>query len=527
MKRDLAVGLWILLLTFGLLLCGLPLSAQTVQRNAFVIHEIKHDTSLPLRELARNAPATEPQGQRTLFPVRATHFTGTTSAVDPVVQTEVLPLVSASTILNFDGVGGTAAGGVFPPDTNGSVGGSQFVLITNFDYEVFDKATGAIDLGPARINTVWSGFGGQCQTNNGGDPIALWDKLAQRWVLEQLEYFVSGQNLVCVAVSTTSDATGSYNRYSFNFGSSLPDYPKIGVWPDAYYLSVNSFGAGFAEPCALNRTAMLSGQTATMVCFSPNSQNFSFLPSDMDGVTQPPAGAPAHFIQIGNGTTTLNYWDFHVDFVNTANSTFTGPNTITVPSYSLACGGFGSCEPQPSPGEKLDSLGDRLMYRNAYRNFGDHETMLVSHSVKPGSGATSQGAARWYEFRATPPGSTFTLFQSGTFQNKTMSIWMSSVAMDKNGDIALGASASSSSLKPAILYTGRVPTDTLGKLESAKVIAKGTGVQTGGGSRWGDYSSMSIDPADDCTFWYAQEYYLANGTNWISHVASFKFDSCN
>jgi hypothetical protein len=520
------VGSRIHTLIFALLLAGIPLSAQIVQRNPIVIHEIKHDVSLPLRDLARNTPPTEPSGQHTLFPVRATHFTGTTSAKDPAVQTEVLPLVRTTTILNFDGVNGTTAGGVYPPDTNGSVGSTQFVLITNFDYEVFDKTTGALQLGPARINSVWSGFGGQCESDNGGDPIALWDKMGQRWVLEQLEYFVGNQNLVCVAVSTSSDATGSYNRYSFSFGSSLPDYPKLGVWPDAYYLSVNSFGAGFAEPCALDRAAMLAGQAATMVCFSPNSQNFSFLPSDVDGTTLPPAGAPDHFLEIGNGTNTLNYWDFHVDFVNTKNSTFTGPHTITVPSYSLACGGFSDCEPQPSPGESLDSLGDRLMYRNAYRNFGDHETMLVSHSVKPGSGATSQGAMRWYEFRATPPGSTFTLYQAGTYQNKNISLWMGSVAMDKAGDIALGMSASSSSLNPAIVYTGRIPADPLGKMESPKIVAKGTGVQVNGGGRWGDYSSMSIDPADDCTFWYSQEYYNSNGTNWVSHVASFKFGGC-
>jgi hypothetical protein len=147
--------------------------------------------------------------------------------------------------------------------------------------------------------------------------------------------------------------------------------------------------------------------------------------------------------------------------------------------------------------------------------------------VKPGSGSTAVAATRWYELRATPPGSTFTLYQAGTFQNPTASLWMASIAMDKQGNIAMGMSAASkTTLKPSILYTGRVPTDPLGKMEAPFIVAKGTAVQTGS-NRWGDYSSMSVDPADDCTFWYTQEYYKgSNGTNWMTHMVSFKFTGC-
>lgn len=510
-----------------LLLClAVPGWAASVQHNPRVTFEVKHDVSLPLAVMAKNAPLPKPGITEMREHRSPKHFFSISNAPDPVAQTEILPDVNTINLLSFDAITRAQAGAI-PPDTNGSVGGTQYVLISNFDYAVYDKTTGGTILAPTRINVIWSGFGGQCQTSNGGDPIVLWDKMAQRWLVEQLEYFGS-ENLVCAAVSTSPDATGSYNRYSFSFGGNLPDYPHMAVWPDAYYLAVNSFGFGYGQPCALDRNAMLAGTAATMICFPPNSSNFGFLPSDLDGTIPPPAGAPNHFLELGNNTSSLNEYDFHVDFANPANSTFTGPHVISVPNYGLLCGGGGgACVHQPSGGSLLDALGDRLMYRNAYRNFGDHEAMVVNHAVRPGGTSTADAATRWYEFRATPAGSSFGLYQAGTMQDKAISIWMGSVAMDKQGNIALGAAAvSSTTVKPTIGYTGRVPSDPLGKMESPKIVVKGTGVQTGS-NRWGDYSSMSVDPADDCTFWYAQEYYQANGSNWIIHVNSFKFKGCN
>jgi len=524
MTRSGAVRLCALMLAVGLLLWVVPAGAVNVQRNPQVIHEIKHDVSLPLSVMARNAPPPIP-GIIVMREHRSPkHIFGNTTAVDKMVQTEILPEVSTTNLLNFDGINGNQ-GGAIPPDTNGSIGSTQYVLITNFDYAVYDKTTGAQLLPPTRIHNIWSGFGGQCGSQDGGDPIVVWDKLAQRWLVSQLEYFST--DVVCIAVSTSADATGTYNRYAFTFNTGLPDYPKFGVWPDGYYLSVNSFGQGYGEPCAFDRNAMLAGTTATMVCFAPVPPNFGYLPSDLDGSTPPPTGAPNHYVELGSSNTTLNEFDFHVDFANPQNSTFIGPHTITVPAYTVLCGGGGgACISQPSPGSLLDAIGDRLMFRLAYRNFGDHESLLVVHSVKPGSGSSAGAATRWYELRATPVGGSYALYQGGTFQNKTISLFMGSAAMDKMGDIALGMSAVSTSVKPSIVYTGRVPTDPLGKMESMQAVAKGTGVQTGT-NRWGDYSAMSIDPVDDCTFWYAQEYYKANGENWISHVVSFKFNSCN
>ncbi|MBZ5704028.1 MAG: hypothetical protein LAN63_01620 [Acidobacteriia bacterium] len=524
MQSTGAASLRRLLLFSCLLLWIVPAPAQEVQRGARVIQPTRQDVSLPLRELATYPPPLQPRLQ-TLFPKHPLRPSGS-AGVDTAVQQLVLPNVTTTNLLNFDGISGTMAGGATPPDTNGSVGGTQFVEIVNFDFAVYDKTTGAVLLAPTRINTIWAGFGGLCETIAGGDPVVLWDKAAQRWLLTELSYNGTlTSNFVCIAVSTSSDAAGSYNRYAYSFGTTLPDYPKYGIWPDAYYLSVNAFGAGFGEPCALDRTAMLAGATAAMICFPAKSPNSSFLPSDMDGTTPPPAGAPNHFVELGTSGTTLNEFDFHVDFVNPTNSTFTGPNAITVKSYSLACGG-GTCIKQPSPGTTLDSLGDRLMFRLAYRNFGDHESMVVAHSVKPSGTSTALSAVRWYELRSTPPGGKFSVFQQGTFQNKNISLWMGSIAMDKVGDIALGMSASNTSVKPTVVYTGRVPGDPAGMLESPKVVVKGTGVQSGS-NRWGDYSSMSVDPADDCTFWYSQEYAKTNGTNWATRMVSFKFNSCH
>jgi hypothetical protein len=513
----------------------IPAAAQNGQRGAFVIHEVNHDVSLPLRDLAQTANNSMPTTARTLVPGRRpTAFTSASAQPDAAAQHVTLPTVGTTNLLNFAGLGGSQSGGAYPPDTNGAVGSTQFVETVNVSYAVYDKTTGALQLGPVILDTIWSGFSGSlCNTVSGGDPVVLWDRAAQRWLVTELAYNGSlTSNYLCVAVSTSADATGSYNRYAFSMGNNLPDYPKYSIWPDAYYVSMNIFGnGGFtfsgAQPCALDRAAMISGGTATMVCITPNASNYSFLPTDWDGATAPPSGAPNHFFQLFTGTT-LQQYDFHVDFVNPTNSTFTGPKTITVTSWTQICTTTRACIPQPSPGEKVDSLGDRLMFRAAYRNFGSYESVTLSHTVKPGTGSTAVGAARWYELRATPVGGTFSAFQQGTFQNPKISVWMPSIAQDKVGDIAMGMSASSTTVKPSVVYSGRVPTDPAGKLEAPFVVAHGAGVQQSGANRWGDYSSMSIDPSDDCTFWYSQEYYTANSSaNWATRINSFKFPSCH
>jgi len=491
----------------------------------YVIKENKHDVSPPLRQMAEPTPLAKKIVERPEHAAPPVPFKAMPGP-DPVIQMDgdISSPVPTKKVLSFDGITGSQ-GGAIPPDTNGAVGTTQFVLITNFDYSVYDKTNGHLILGPTRIHNIFKGFGGQCESGDGGDPIVLFDHLANRWLVQQLEYVSSDQ--MCIAVSTSDDATGSYNRYVFTF-TGLPDYPKFGVWPDAYYLSFNFFGSGWAEPCAVDRTAMLAGQTATIVCFGSNAPNFGLLPADLDGPTPPPAGAPNHYVELGNSSTTLSEFDFHVDFANPKNSTFTGPHSITVKNYVKLCGGGGgACIPQPPGGSLLDALGNETMFRNAYRNFGDHEAMVFSHSVAPGKGSTAVSAERWYELRATPVGGSFSLYQSGTYQNATNNYWMGSIAMDKMGDIALGFSVDNkTNLPPSIRYTGRIPSDPLNKMHKSKMPVKGTKVQTSS-NRWGDYSNMSVDPVDDCTMWYVQEYGKNGGENWQSAVTAFKFNNCN
>lgn len=498
------------------------------QSRMIVRQEIKHDVSPPVRDLPDARISQAGERKVLLNPARILGAAANPQLIDPLVaQSELLrheaPDLQATVLLKFDGTRDSCC---VPPDTNGSPGTTQYVETVNLSYTVFDKTTGAVIQSTRRFYTLFTGFGGQCENGPGySDPVVLWDKAAQRWFISYITYNTNPlSSTECIAVSTSADATGSYNRYGFSYGNALGDYPKFGVWPDAYYASYNTFSPGFAgaRACAYDRTKMLAGQAATAVCFQKGQADYSLLPSDLDGATAPPAGSPNYFVELdGVSFTQLDLFKFHVDFVTPNNSTFTGPTKFNIASWKQICPGTRSCIPQPAPGEKVDSLGDRLMFRNAYRNFGDHETLVLSHTVDVGTGTAG---VRWYEVRS--PGSNPSVFQQGTFK-KVPNLWMGSIGQDKNGDIALGFSVSSSSVFPSVKITGRVPSDPAGTMQKPKQVGTGSAVQTGGSNRWGDYSSMSIDPADDCTFWYAQEYYKVQGNDWHTRVAKFKFNACN
>src|SRR6266403_1672610 len=510
----------VLPLFFVVLATAVPAPAQQTGSNPTVIPPVSYDISPPLVDLVASAPPKAPTSRRNIPLRQLARPTPTPPASvtqDQALQQLSLPLVSTSPGLDFDGIG---ADGVAPPDTNGSVGATQFVQIVNVEYAVYNKTSSALLLGPTPIHNIWSGFNGDCANADGSDPVVLYDKSAQRWVVGQMNVKL---NAYCMAVSTTSDATQSYYRYEFSFGSNTPDYPKLAVWRDAYYWTANTFSGTStfvgANSCAFDRATMLSGGPANAICMQQNSSVDSLLPADLDGTTPPPTGEPNFYLQMV-APSNLNLFKFHVDFTTPSNSTFTGPTAIPVAPFSEACGG-GTCIPQPGTTQQLDSLGDRLMFRLAYRNFGDHESLVVNHSVMAGSSV----GVRWYEIRS--PNVTPTVFQQGTFSPDSQYRWMGSIAMDQSGDIAVGYSASSSSNFPAVRYTGRVPSDPAGTMESENSIIEGTGSQTNGSSRWGDYSGMSVDPADDCTFWYTNEYLTTNGSfNWKTRIGSFKFTSC-
>jgi hypothetical protein len=499
--------------------------SAAAQSKVRVIREVKHDVSAPLAELDRRTPAQpyrfSPRVLKILPTAPGDNLNPSSYMLpDGALQANSLPPVAANLGLNIDGLGLGQYGFVLdsaPPDTNGAVGATQYVQWVNAEFAVFDKISGAIVGGPTEGNALWAGFGGGCEENNDGDPVVQYDKIANQWIMTQFSVSTTPY-MECIAVSTTSDATGTYNRYAFSLGDSdYPDYPKLGVWPDAYYMSFNVFlddnsFLGTAA-CALDRNAMLAGNDAQMVCFEQPSTVASLLPSDMDGTIQPAAGEPAFFMNFGKNV--LQLWTFHVDFTTPTNSTFTGPALLPVLAFTKRC--LHSCVVQPGTTQLLDALGDRPMYRLAYRQFPNGvESLVFNHSIASG--------LRWYEIRN--PNGTPTVFQQGTFAPDTSTRWMGSIAMDQSGDMALGYSVSSKSVYPSVYFTGRVATDAPGSMEGEQLIVSGLGSQDHL-NRWGDYSAMTVDPVDDCTFWYTQEYVQSTGSfNWNSRIASFSFPNC-
>ncbi|HUW53595.1 MAG TPA: hypothetical protein VMV99_09310 [Rhodanobacter sp.] len=522
--------------TIGLSLIAIATAHAATVRSPEVTRATHHDTLPSLRgvmprpdDFIKNSHA---------YPARPLPLIGAPgSQGDGALQTATSGSFAPTLGAGFDGVGQGFSGpqGTFtvnsaPPDTNGAVGATQYFQIVNTGFAVFDKATKAVIYGPVPTNTLWNGFGGPCEADNDGDAVVVYDKAANRWVVSQFAV-TAAPYFQCVAVSATSDATGAWYRYAFPYGSVFPDYPKMGVWPDAYYETFNMFNNGTtfagAKLCAYDRNAMLSGAAATQQCFQLSTSYGGVLPADLDGSTAPPAGSPNYMLNFTSNA--LNLWRFHVDWANTANTTLTGPISIPVASFAEACSG-GTCIPQTGTRQKLDSLADRLMFRLAYRNFGDHESLVVNHSVKVGTQHKNPyTGVRWYEIRN--PGTTPVVYQQSTFSPDSDYRWMGSVAMDKLGDMALGYSVSSSAIHPAIRYTGRLASDPLNTMQAENSIIEGLGSQSGSGrnrlSRWGDYSAMTVDPTDDCTFWYTTEYLQTTGAfNWNTRIGSFKFPGC-
>ncbi|MBZ5666834.1 MAG: choice-of-anchor D domain-containing protein, partial [Acidobacteriia bacterium] len=540
MKEEKVTTKRVAVLAFLTILClALPTfakQAKTVTKGPIVIQEFKHDTGPLLREVAPLLPEYGTPGEHEIPNKVNPNYRRQNNAgqEDPVLQkAENSPsLQTPNFSLEFEGISdANSFCNCEPPDNDGAPGLNQYVQYINVAYEVFDKSGNQV-LGPLRGNSFWSGFGGSCQADNSGDPIVRFDAMAQRWVVSQFAINSSGNDFECVAVSTTSDATGSYNRYAFSFAA-FPDYPKMSVWPDAYYFTFNNFnlaGTAFlgANVCAADRSKMLTGAAATLQCFAQTSNDFGMLPSDLDGPTPPPAGTPNFVMELDpSGSANIDMFKFHVDFVTPTNSTFTGPTLIPIASYTDLCPTQqrGRCVKQPTSGsDLLESLAGRLMFRLVYRNFPDHSVLLTSHSVQAGT----SGGVRWYEIRTPETGPT--VFQQGTFAPDSQYRWMPGIAMDAQQNIAVGfsRSGSASGQFPSLVYAGRVPSDAAGTLESEVTLLAGTGSQTGGGDRWGDYTGMAIDPVDDCTFWFTEQYQTVNGGfDWHTAVGTFSFPGCS
>ncbi len=428
---------------------------------------------------------------------------------------------SSELLLSVNGVGNVNF--VIPPDTHGDVGPNHYMQMVNLSFAIWNKS-GTMVYGPASNKSLWNGFPGPWSNSNDGDPIVLYDEQADRWIASQfaLPNYPNGPFYEMIAVSQTGDPTGSWYRYAFQF-TNMPDYPKLGVWHNGYYLSVNSFSSGSLNwagtgVAALDRTKMLAGDpTASMIFFTTPSGGdpSSFLPADCDG-TPAPAGSPALFGYMRDGNPDrLVLYQLNADWTTPSNSTFSQLVTLNVQSFSASISGI----PQKGTSVKLDELSGRLMYRLQYRNFDAYQTMVTNHSVN----VAGHAGVRWYELRNS--GSGWQIYQQGTYSPDDTYRWMGSVAMNTYGDIALGYSASSSTLFPSIRFTGRRASDPLGEMTFAEQdIVAGGGSQTSSYERWGDYSMMSVDPVADSVFWYTQEYYTATSSqNWKTRIGSFTF----
>jgi hypothetical protein len=437
---------------------------------------------------------------------------------DPSLQLSFGPLQTDTTIQNFDGM---AAGGSVPPDTYGEAGLNCYFQVVNTSFAIYNKS-GVKIFGPVSNSAIWTGMP---NNENSGDAVVHWDENAQRWLFTQfsLPDYPNGPFYQMIAISQTPDPTGSWYRYQYEFAD-MPDYPKFGIWPDGYYMSANRFGAGGWKgngAYAYDRIAMLSGNPdAQRISFEISVGYVTLYPSDCDDYF-PAAGTPNYFAYIKtNGSQALGIYEFHADFSSPSNSTFGNLLTMPVTSFNTLQQGI----TQKGTAIKLETLGDRLMYRLQYRVFNGYSAMVVNHSVNAGS---NRAGVRWYELRKTS--GDWTIYQQSTYAPAdNNSRWMGSMAMDTAGTIALGYSVSGPDLYPAIRYTGRFKNDPLNQMTiSEKTIIHGGGCQTGswsGRSRWGDYSGMSVDPACPTTFWYTTEYYpVTSSSSWVTRIGSFTF----
>jgi len=472
-------------------------------------------------------------------------------ASTPYTQTSNYQPLGAAVLKNFEALGvgtpGYSVSGA-PPDTTLAVSPTQIVQWVNTQFAVYDKAGNPLLPAPGFLNgnQIWSALpaGSLCRQFNRGDPILQYDKFAQRWILSQFAFNADfSQNAQCFAVSTTSNALGSYVLYQYNFGNSLPDYGKLGVWTDAYYMSYNMFSNnannfGGGQACAYDRAAMIAGLPATQICFNSTTR-FSYLPADLDGFNLPPAGTPNYFLSwdwafLAAPPYTMQLTKFKPNFVTPALSTFDdgfGGPTFSFVGFDLGAGTLAACNdngnacvPQAGTTQRLDTLGSRHMYRLVYRKFGGHDALLVTQATDNVAGTAAD--LRWWEIR-NPGSAAPVVHQNSTYRPNADFRWMGSAAFDKVGNIGIGYSASSATMNPSIRIAGRRVTDPRNLLRTEITVQAGTGSQTLNLARWGDYSTMQTDPSDDCTLWYTTQYIGANGTfNWRTRIVGFKFPNC-
>jgi hypothetical protein len=441
---------------------------------------------------------------------------------DPAWQNFMGPVKgSKAPIVNFDG----ATSPYYPPDCNGTAGPNHYMQTINTVYTIYDK-TGTLVAGPTNINLLFGSVPGA--NRNDGDPIILYDEQADRWLVTEFSIPASGTNYMLMAVSTTNDPTGTWHQYSFPVDA-MPDYPKFSVWRDGYYMGDNNGGGH--DIYVFERSQMLTGGTAQQVGFHnpfrPQSvDGFMCVPPvDNDGVFAP-TGTPGMFIAfnddaIGGGTDQLWLYELSVDWTNPTASTFNRTQQLDVQPFSADFGPNWNNITQKGTSQKVDGIPQVIMNVPQYRNFGGYQTIVCCHTVNvDGNG---HAGVRWYELRKTT--GSWVVRQQGTYAPDNHNRWMGSIMLNGSNTLALGYSISSSSLYPGIRYCGQTPSafaNGSGVLDIAEdTIQAGANSQTGI-NRWGDYSLMCVDPADDQTFWFTDQY-IGSGGSRKTKIASFKF----
>jgi hypothetical protein len=390
---------------------------------------------------------------------------------------------------------------------NGDVGPSHFVQVANFSFVVFDKS-GKPLYGAWHLSSLFADFGGYCETSTSSDPVVKYDSLADRWLISVPTHGTL-QHLQCVAISATGDPTGAYHRYAFAYADDR-DFSKIALWPDAYVATYNTFTENV---CALDRASMLEGAAATQHCFFIERPTSTPIAADLDGKTLPPAGSPAFIAMTDPGG--LSVRRLHVDWTTPGNSSLGAALFVPAAPFTPVS----HAVPQPGTNVELDPMPGSPNNRFAYRNFGDHEALVLNSTVDGGQAI----GIRWYELRVV--NGIIGIHQQGTFAPDGDSRFTASAAMDKAGGIALAYSVSSPTTFPAVRFTGRRAGDAPGLMTLGEgSLIEGAGSQTFT-FRWGDYGNLAVDPIDGCTFWYSGTY-LDSSSHQHTRIGSFRLPGC-
>jgi hypothetical protein len=497
-----------------------------------VITAARFDRSPPLHILAAGETTQDAGRPFTILersslgaPLRTTRSIEVNDAVVQSAPGSFPP--SALIATNFDGLSNldneTVIGGrVAPAAPDIAVSDQYIVQVVHLALAVYDKG-GDVLFGPVENSALFAGFGGDCEDTNSGYPIVLYDEDADRWVVSHMSWpdGIPGAGIECVAISHSGDPTDAWYRYQFDIGGfAVNDAPKLGVGDDAYYSSYNMFSPSFlgAVAAAFERDAMIAGDPgAQLILFGPEPDWYSLMPYDIDG-GDPAGNVPGYFVEIETLSLAdvISVYAMVVDWESPGSSTFSQVDALSIAPFDAdLCPAFREqCIPQPN-GEFLEGNTDRVMQRLQFREFSDHYSMVFNHTVDADGNGTA--GIRWYELRDEGKDGTWTVHQQGTYApDDGLFRWTGSIAMDAEGNMALGYTASSSEQAPSIRYTARRASDPLGHITYPEEVIV-SGVSHMGTARWGEYSAMETDAS---SLWYTHQYGDGTGSfNWATRIA--------